>query len=105
MIFKVLYACSLNTLGNSNIIYHFQACLGNTCEIAWVCSEEVLKRVQWNSCKLWRILPDEDYNFEFKYKNDQAKEKFKNYQHTLKKYRFNIEDDKKRLKYLVSESL
>jgi hypothetical protein len=27
--------------------------------------------------------------------NDQAKEKFKNRQRTLKKYRFNVEDDKK----------
>jgi hypothetical protein len=40
-------------------------------------------------------LPAEDQNLEFKYLNDQAKEKFKNRQRTLKKYRFIIEDDKK----------
>jgi hypothetical protein len=40
-------------------------------------------------------LPDKDDNLEFKYYNHQAKEKFKNRQRTLKKYRFNIEDDKK----------
>ncbi len=63
----VLYACSLNMLGNSNNSYHFQACSGNKCKIAWACLENILKRVQWISCKLWSVLPDEDKNLEFKY--------------------------------------
>jgi hypothetical protein len=56
----VFYACSLNILGNSNIIYNFQASSESMCEMAWECSEKILKRVQLNSCKLWSILPDED---------------------------------------------
>ncbi len=65
----------------------------------------IFKSVQWKNCKLWSLLPDGDYNLEFKYQNDQAKEEFKNRQPTLKKYRFNIEDDKKMPYYFVSEPL
>jgi hypothetical protein len=41
-------------------------------------------------------LLNEDKNLKYEYKNNQAKEKFKNHQETLRNYQFNIEDCERR---------
>ncbi len=66
------------------ILKHVQ----NTCENAWTCSEKVLKRVQWSSCKLWSILPDEDFISILRWLGKR----------NISKHSFNIEDDKKKVK-------
>jgi hypothetical protein len=78
---EITQACLLNTLEHSKC--YLWTCLGYFMCVPWTrlgtvilflfhkpvqitrvklfaCSEKVLRCVQWNSCKLWSILPDED---------------------------------------------